>query len=70
MNFEQRLSELIRETKWLARMGIHIPEAAQLLAPQEIKFQCYHDSLIEMLSVILSFFKPITHIIIDVRIFI
>lgn len=64
VNFERRLSELIRETKWLARMGVHIPEAAQLLLPQVFKFQYYHDSLSEMLSVTLLFLKPITHNII------
>jgi hypothetical protein len=48
-------------------MGIHIPEAARLLLPQDIKFQFYHDHLIEILSMMLLFSMLITHIIIEMR---
>ena len=50
LNFQRSMLELIHETKWLARMGFDIPEAAQLLQPQEIKFIKYCDILTELLS--------------------
>ena len=49
VNFEPSLSELIQETKWLGRMGIDIPDAAQLLQPQEEKYKEYHGILTELL---------------------
>ena len=49
VNFEPSLSELIRETKWLGRMGLDIPDVAQLLQPQEEKYKQYHGILTELL---------------------
>lgn len=51
VNLERSLLELIRETRWLGRMGVDIPKAAQLLLPQEAKFRDYFDRLTELLLV-------------------
>lgn len=51
VNLQRRLLELIREARWLARMGIDIPEAARLVLPQEPKFRDYFDRLTHLLLV-------------------
>lgn len=55
LNFQRSVLELIHETKWLARMGIDIPEAARILQPQETKLVKYCDILSELL--LASFFE-------------
>ena len=50
VNFQRSLLELIRETRWLGRMGVDIPEVAQHLLPQEAKFREYYDKLTELLT--------------------
>ena len=51
VNFQRSLLELIRETRWLGRMGLDIPDIAQHLLPQETKFRDYYDKLTELLTV-------------------
>ena len=51
MNFEARLLELVREARWLGRLGCPVPEAAALVLPQEPKFRDYYDRLTHLLLV-------------------
>ena len=50
VNFQRSLLELIRETRWLGRMGVDIPEIARHLLPQEAKFRDDYDKLTELLT--------------------
>ena len=40
-----RVLELIHEAKWLNRLGITIPDAAQQIMRQEARFKSYNDHL-------------------------
>ena len=51
MNFQRQLMELMREARWLGRLGIDIPEAAQLILPQDEKFRSYNHKLTHLLLV-------------------
>ena len=51
VNFEARLLEMVREARWLGRLGCPVPEAAALVLPQEPKFRDYHDRLTHLLLV-------------------
>ena len=48
-NLERRLLELVREARWLGRMGVALPEAARALLPQEAKLRGYYDALTHLL---------------------
>ena len=51
VNFEARLLEMVREARWLGRLGCPVPEAAALVLPQEPKFRDYYDRLTHLLLV-------------------
>ena len=45
MNFDVALGELVREAKWLGRLGCEVPEAARRVLLQEHKFKFYYSRL-------------------------
>ena len=45
VNFDQEILQLIREAKFLDRMGIDIPDSARIVLFQEEKFKNYHNEL-------------------------
>lgn len=45
VNFDKALMQLIRETKYLQRMGIAVPESARQVLAQEEKFKIYFNQL-------------------------
>ncbi|XP_073445808.1 uncharacterized protein [Dendrobates tinctorius] len=45
VNTDMRILQLIEETKWMLRLGIHVPEAALLAFHQAEKFKLYRSSL-------------------------
>jgi len=45
VNFDREILQLIRESKCLARIGVHIPEQAQVVLLQEDKFKNYYNEL-------------------------
>jgi hypothetical protein len=49
VNLERRLLELVREARWLGRLGVELPEAARALLPQEAKLRRYYDALTHLL---------------------
>eukprot|EP00002_Diphylleia_rotans_P021973 TRINITY_DN428_c1_g1_i1.p1 TRINITY_DN428_c1_g1~~TRINITY_DN428_c1_g1_i1.p1 ORF type:complete len:4548 (+),score=958.95 TRINITY_DN428_c1_g1_i1:229-13872(+) len=64
VNFDREILQLIRETKWLLRFGIEIPEAARIVLLQEEKFKVYYDQLDYLLREyqrITSMVPPICH---------
>jgi dynein heavy chain len=63
VNFDKEVFQLIRETKFLNRMGIEISESAKMALLQEEKFKHYHDELTHLLREyrrVGSLVKPIT----------
>jgi dynein heavy chain len=50
VNFRPELSDMIRETKYLDRMGCMVPEAALNVALQEEKYINYIEAINDMLS--------------------
>lgn len=45
VNFDVALGELVREAKWLGRLGCEVPEAARRVLLQEHKFKFYYSRL-------------------------
>ena len=45
VNFDVALCELVREAKWLGRLGCEVPEAARRVLLQEHKFKFYYSRL-------------------------
>jgi dynein heavy chain len=39
VNFDKEIMQLMRETKYLQRMGIEVPESAKMVLLQEEKFK-------------------------------
>ena len=63
MNFDKDAFQLIRETKFLNRMGIEISEQAKMALLQEEELKLYHNELTHLLREyrrIGSLVKPIT----------
>jgi dynein heavy chain len=63
VNFDKDVFQLIRETKFLNRMGIEISESAKMALLQEEKFKLYYDELTHLLREyrrVSSLVKPIT----------
>lgn len=50
VNFDREILQLIRETKWLIRMDIEVPESAKMVLLQEAKFKSYHNDLTHLLK--------------------
>jgi len=45
VNFDREILQLIREAKCLARIGVTVPESAQIVLLQEEKFKTYYNEL-------------------------
>ena len=45
VNFDREILQLIREAKCLARIGVQVPESAQMVLLQEEKFKLYYSEL-------------------------
>lgn len=45
VNFDKEIMQLMRETKWLQRMGVEVPESAKMVLLQEEKFKHYFAQL-------------------------
>jgi dynein heavy chain, axonemal len=45
VNFDKEIMQLIRETKYLQRAGIEVPEPAKMVLLQEEKFKFYYNQL-------------------------
>eukprot|EP00762_Andalucia_godoyi_P000483 ANDGO_03248.mRNA.1 Dynein gamma chain len=45
VNFDHEILQLIRETKWLLRLGVDVPESAKMVLLQEDKFKSYYNQL-------------------------
>ncbi|GMH97336.1 hypothetical protein TrST_g8180 [Triparma strigata] len=45
VNFDREILQLIREAKCLARIGVQVPESAQIVLLQEEKFKLYYNEL-------------------------
>jgi len=45
VNFDREISQLMREAKYLQRMGIEVPESAKMVLLQEEKFKRYYNQL-------------------------
>ncbi|KAM8953036.1 dynein axonemal heavy chain 5-like [Pelodytes ibericus] len=50
VNTDWRIIHLIEETKWMLRLGIHVPEAAVVAFQQGEKFKMYKSDLQDMVS--------------------
>ena len=66
VNFDREISQLMREAKYLQRMGIEVPESAKMVLLQEDKFKRYYNQLSHALkeydrvmSAILPVAKPL-----------
>ena len=51
VNFDVALGELVREARWLGRLGCEVPEAARRVLLQEHKFKFYYSRLAHLLRV-------------------
>ena len=58
VNFDKSILTVIREAKWLQRMGMSVPEAAMLLLLQEEKYKLYFNNLQHALQVCLPLWPP------------
>lgn len=45
VNFDKEIMQLIRETKYMQRFGITVPEAAQMVLLQEEKYKWYYNEV-------------------------
>ena len=45
VNFDKEIMQLMRETKYLQRMGVDVPESAKMVLLQEEKFKHYYNQL-------------------------
>eukprot|EP01028_Stygiella_incarcerata_P006636 TRINITY_DN270_c0_g1_i1.p1 TRINITY_DN270_c0_g1~~TRINITY_DN270_c0_g1_i1.p1 ORF type:complete len:4523 (-),score=1222.92 TRINITY_DN270_c0_g1_i1:192-13760(-) len=45
VNFDHEILQLIKETKWLLRLGVEVPESAKMVLLQEDKFKSYYNQL-------------------------
>ena len=45
VNFDKEIMQLIRETKYMQRFGIAVPESAQMVLLQEEKFKFYYSQM-------------------------
>jgi dynein heavy chain len=66
VNFDKEIMQLMRETKYLQRMGIEVPESAKMVLLQEEKFKNYYNQLSyalkeyeRVMSTILPIAKPL-----------
>lgn len=57
VNFDKSMMQLIRETKYLQRMGVAVPESARQVLAQEEKFKIYFNQLTYVLKVYLLNWK-------------
>lgn len=62
VNFDREILQLIRETKWLLRLGVEVPESAKMVLLQEDKFKHYYNQL----SYVLKEYDRITSRIIPI----
>ncbi len=51
VNFDKAIMQLMREAKYLQRMGCPVPEAARMVLLQEEKFKHYFNQLTYALQV-------------------
>jgi dynein heavy chain len=66
VNFDKEIMQLMRETKYLQRMGVEVPESAKMVLLQEEKFKNYYNQLSyalkeyeRVMSTILPIAKPL-----------
>lgn len=45
VNFDKEIMQLMRETKYLQRMGVEVPESAKMVLLQEEKFKLFYNEL-------------------------
>ena len=45
VNFDKEIMQLIRETKYMQRFGIVVPESAQMVLLQEEKYKFYYNQM-------------------------
>eukprot|EP00756_Hemistasia_phaeocysticola_P037128 Hpha_TRINITY_DN16680_c2_g14::TRINITY_DN16680_c2_g14_i1::g.182401::m.182401/K10408/DNAH; dynein heavy chain, axonemal len=45
VNFDIEILQLVKESRHIMRMGIHIPQSAKMVLMQEHKFKTFHDQL-------------------------
>lgn len=50
VNFDREIMQLMRETKFLQRLGVEVPESAKMVLLQEEKFKYYYNQLTFVLS--------------------
>ena len=50
VNFDRDILQLMREAKYLQRMGIEVPESAKMVLLQEEKFKLYYNQLSHVLK--------------------
>jgi hypothetical protein len=50
VNFDKEIMQLMRETKYLQRMGVEVPEGARMVLLQEDKFKYYFNQLTHILK--------------------
>lgn len=48
VNFDKEIMQLIRETKYMQRFNIAVPESAMMVLLQEEKYKFYHNQLIHL----------------------
>jgi len=51
VNFDKEVLQLMRETRYIQRLGLPIPDAAQMVLLQEEKFTHYYNQLSHALAV-------------------
>ena len=51
VNFDKEVLQLLRETKYMRRLGLPIPDSAQMVLLQEEKFTHYFHQLTHALKV-------------------
>lgn len=51
VNFDKEVLQLMRETRYIQRLGLPIPDSAHLVLLQEEKFTLYHNQLTHALAV-------------------
>uniref|UniRef100_A0A7S1PHU2 AAA+ ATPase domain-containing protein n=1 Tax=Percolomonas cosmopolitus TaxID=63605 RepID=A0A7S1PHU2_9EUKA len=50
VNFDREILKLLRETKWLMRLGVQVPSSASIVLLQENKFKSYLNRLTHLLN--------------------
>ena len=52
VNFDKEILQLMREAKYMARLGLEVPESTRMVLLQEEKFRHYHAQLSHALQVL------------------